>query len=77
MRLFLAVLFKCHPGQTRVVAGIKARWSQENYLKYMRIRFGLDRLIEYGVTPLPNTPIVINPAYRRLDFNRSNETGQP
>lgn len=37
-----------HPelGLTRVVAGIKARWSQENYLKYMRTHFGLDRLIE-------------------------------
>ena len=52
---------------TRVAAAIKARWSQENYLKYMKIHFGLDRLIEYGVTPLPETTVVINPAYRRLD----------
>lgn len=44
-----------------------ARWSQENYLKYMREHFGLDRLIEYGTTPLPETTQVINPAYRRLD----------
>jgi hypothetical protein len=50
-----------------VAAGIKARWSQENYLKYMKTHFGLDRLIEYGVTPLPETTVVINPAYRRLD----------
>jgi hypothetical protein len=51
---------------TRVAAGIKARWSQENYLKYMRTHFGLDRIIEHGVIPLPDTTIVINPAWRRL-----------
>ena len=51
---------------TRVAAGIKARWSQENYLKYMRTHFGLDRIIEHGVIPLPDTTVVINPAWRRL-----------
>lgn len=51
----------------RVAAGIKARWSQENYLKYMKTHFGLDRLIEYGTTPLPETTVVINPAFRRLN----------
>jgi len=50
-----------------VAAGIKARWSQENFLKYMKHHFGLDRLIEYGVQPLPETTVVINPAFRRLD----------
>jgi len=44
-----------------------ARWSQENYLKYMRQHFGLDRLIEYGTQPLPETTVVVNPAWRRLD----------
>ncbi len=52
---------------TRVAAAIGARWSQENYLKYMREHFGLDRLIQYGTTPLPETTTVINPAHRRLD----------
>jgi len=52
---------------TRAAAGMKARWSQENYLKYMMNHFGLDRLIEYGVAPLPETTLVINPAFRRLD----------
>ena len=49
------------------VAGIKARWSQENYLKYMKTHFGLDRIIEHGTTPLPDTTVVINPAYRRIN----------
>ena len=52
---------------SHTVAGIKARWSQENYLKYMKHHFGLDRVIEYGTTPLPDTTVVINPAYRRIN----------
>ncbi len=58
-----------HPGLDvgQVVVGMKARWSQENYLKYMKEHFGLDRLVEYGVTPLPDTTVVINPAHRRAD----------
>ena len=60
---------------TRVAAGIKARWSQENYLKYMREHFGLDKLIEHGTTPLPETTVVINPAYRRLDQQVRRERG--
>src|SRR5271165_5857019 len=52
---------------TRIAAGIAARWSQENFLKYMREHYGLDRLIEYGTQPLPETLVVVNPAWRRLD----------
>ncbi len=59
----------------KVAAGIGARWSQENYLKYMREHFGLDRLIEYGTTPLPETTVVINPAHRRLDQHVRRERG--
>jgi hypothetical protein len=44
-----------------------ARWSQENFLKYMREHFGLDRLIEYGTKPLPETTSVVNPAHRQVD----------
>ena len=29
--------------------------------------YGLDRLIEYGTEPLPETTIVVNPAWRRKD----------
>ena len=52
---------------TRIAAEIAARWSQENFLKYMREHYGLDRLIEYGTQPLPETLVVVNPAWRRLD----------
>lgn len=44
-----------------------ARGSQESILRYMREHFGLDRLIEYGTQPLPETTEVVNPARRALE----------
>jgi prepilin-type processing-associated H-X9-DG protein len=52
---------------TRVAPKMFARWCQENFFKYMRQHFGLDRLIEYGTQPLPDTTKVINPQWRQLD----------
>ena len=46
---------------------LMARWCQENFLKYMREHYGLDRLVEYGTTPLPATTVVVNPAWRQAD----------
>ena len=46
---------------------LMARWCQENFLKYMREHYGLDRLVEYGTTPLPATTRVVNPAWRQAD----------
>ena len=51
----------------QIAVRMPARWSQENFLKYMREHFGLDRLIEHGSRPLPETTVVVNPAHRRLD----------
>ncbi len=44
-----------------------ARWSQENFFKYMRQHFDLDGLASYKIEDIPDTEIVINPEYRRLD----------
>ncbi len=44
-----------------------ARWTQENFLKYMREHFAIDRLVEHGVEALPATTTLVNPAWRRLD----------
>jgi hypothetical protein len=52
---------------TRVASAMFARWCQENFFKYMRQHFGLDRLIEYGTQPLPDTTRVVNPDWRQLD----------
>lgn len=51
----------------QIAVWMPARWSQENFLKYMREHFGLDRLIEHGTLPLPETTVVVNPAHRKID----------
>jgi len=56
-----------HLDMDQVAAWLPARWSQENFLKYMREQYGLDRLIEHGTQPLPETTIVVNPAHRQAD----------
>jgi hypothetical protein len=48
-------------------AALMARWSQENFFKYMREHFGLDGLVQYGTEEIPATVTVLNPAWRELD----------
>ena len=60
----------------RLAAAMFARWSQENFFKYMRQHYGLDRLVEYAVGPVPDTVSVVNPARRKLDSDIRTLTGQ-
>jgi hypothetical protein len=60
----------------RLAAAMFARWSQENFYKYMREHYGLDRLLEYAVGPVPAAVSVINPARRKLDAGIRTLTGQ-
>jgi len=50
-----------------VAAAMFARWSQENFFRYMREHYGLDSLVDYATEEIPDTTRVVNPAYRRLD----------
>ena len=50
-----------------LAAAMFARWSQENFFKYMRQEFNLDRIVSYGTEDIPETTRVVNPEYRRLD----------
>ena len=43
------------------------RWYQENFFKYGREHFNLDRLIDYQLEPVDETTSVVNPAWRTLD----------
>jgi hypothetical protein len=52
---------------SRCAASMFARWNQENFFKYMRQHYGLDRLVEYGTSPLPETTLLVNPGWRALD----------
>lgn len=44
-----------------------ARWSQENFFKYYREHFGLDKLVDYCTEPVSESTEVVNPEYRQLD----------
>jgi hypothetical protein len=44
-----------------------ARWSQENFFKYMREQYNLDGLVDYSPDQIPDTTEVVNPAYREVD----------
>lgn len=61
---------------SQIAVWMPARWSQENFLRYMRQHFGLDRLIEHGTKPLPETTVVVNPAHRRVDQEVRRERGR-
>lgn len=53
-----------------------ARWCQENFFRYMREHYGLDRLVEYGTEPIPDATPVVNPQWRRLDSQTRSRIGQ-
>jgi hypothetical protein len=48
-------------------AAMFGRWSQENFIKYMREHFALDRLVSYQVEEMDETTPVVNPVWRKLD----------
>ena len=52
---------------TQVASEMFDRWCQENFFKYMRQHYNIDRLVDYSLESIPETTIVTNPEYRRLD----------
>jgi len=59
-----------------LAASMFARWCQENFFRYMREQYGLDRLVEYGTEIVPDMTSVVNPQWRRLDSQVRSKTGQ-
>ena len=53
-----------------------ARWSQENFFKYCREHFGLDKLVDYCVEPVSESTEVVNPDYRQLDSKIKSSQGK-
>ncbi len=49
-----------------VAAHMFARWSQENFFKYMRQHFGIDQLAGYDLHENYETAKVVNPDYRQI-----------
>jgi len=53
-----------------------ARWSQENFFKYARQHYALDRLADYRVEAISEPLQVVNPDYRQLDGQVRSATGK-
>ena len=68
----LATDFKSDLG--RIAVAMFARWSQENFFKYMRENFSLDRLVDHKTEPLPETIKVTNPQYRQTSSEIRSKT---
>lgn len=45
-----------------------ARWSQENFFRYMRQEYDIDRLMQYGVDELDKNIKVVNREYSNLTY---------
>ena len=50
-----------------VAGAMFCRWAQENFFRYSRQHFALDRLIEHCTDVIPDTTRLVNPAWRALD----------
>src|SRR2546428_12845880 len=47
-----------------LAASMFARWCQENFFRYMREQYGLDRLVENGTEPVPAITQGVKPQWR-------------
>jgi len=53
----------------KTVAGkMFSRWSQENFFRYMKQDYDLDRLVEYGVEAIDPVKKLVNPSYKKLSY---------
>lgn len=53
-----------------------ARWSQENFFKYIMENFGIDTLVSYMKERISDTTLLINPLYRSLDNQQKKLTSK-
>jgi hypothetical protein len=58
-----------HPTiETRQVAGrMFARWSQENFFRYLIQDYDFDKMVSFGVETIDLEKTVVNPQYRKLN----------
>lgn len=53
--------------KNQIASSMFARWSQENFFRYMRMNYNIDALVDYCLDDIPDTTQVVNPVYRELD----------
>jgi len=61
---------------TTLAVSLFARWSQENFFRYMKQHYSLDSLVEYGTEAIPDTVQVVNPQWRELDSQIRSKNGR-
>ena len=65
-----------HSAAAPLAAAMFARWSQENFFKYAREHYGLDRLADDRTEAISEPLQVVNPDYRTLDGQVRSTTGK-
>ena len=63
-------------GLGQIPAAMFARWCQENFFRYMRQHYNLDRLIDYSTEEISETTEVVNPQYREVDGEIRKDVGK-
>jgi hypothetical protein len=53
-----------------------ARWSQENFFKYVMQNFGIDTLVSFYKEKISDTTVLINPVYRELEGEQKKLTSK-
>lgn len=51
----------------QIAASMFARWTQENFFRYMRQHYNIDSLYDYCLEDIPDLTSVVNPKYREID----------
>lgn len=59
-----------------VAATMFARWSQENFFRYMRKHYNLDGLADYSTEAISETTKLVNPEYRAIDGKVRSHVGK-
>jgi hypothetical protein len=70
----IATDYRLSPGPLAVA--MLSRWSQENFFKYAREHYNLDRLVDYRTEAISDPLPVVNPNHRRLDGQIRSCTGK-
>ena len=45
-----------------------SRWAQENFFRYMRQEYDIDRIIQYGVSEIDSNIMIVNREYNNLTY---------
>jgi hypothetical protein len=58
---------------TEVASCMFARWSQENFFRYMRQDYSFDKITQYSIDELDKDMMVVNPEYNKIDYKIKKE----